>query len=81
MTVQKIVVASVPDGDEFQPIFSEPLLVVLDVDPTEPVKEREWALYFGPESMGEEYIRKNGKKVNEDFAQQLFPRLRGKYRR
>ncbi len=77
---QKIVVGSVPEGNEFQPVFNEPLLVVLDVDPNLPVKEREWALYFGPESKGEQYIRTSGDKVNEDFARRLFPRLRGRYR-
>jgi hypothetical protein len=75
-----IVVGSVPEGDEFQPVYNEPLLVVLHVDPNKPVNEREWALYFGPQSRGEDDILKNGDKVNEEFARRLFPRLRGRYR-
>jgi hypothetical protein len=86
MTAQKIVFGSLPDGDEFQPIFNEPILVVLQVNSEKPEWAppgyvREWAAYFGPESKGEEWVRNYGDKVNEDFARVLFPRLSGGYRR
>ena len=80
MNSQTIKFATVPNGDEFRPVFSEPLLVVLSVDPNKPVNEREWALYAGPESKGEGYILKHGTKLSKEFAQLSFPNVRGRYR-
>jgi hypothetical protein len=80
MNSQTIKFGSVPAGDEFKPVFDEPILVVLSVNPNKPVDEREWAVYAGPESKGEEYILKYGTKLSKEFAQLLFPNVRGRYR-
>ena len=80
MSSMKIKFGTVPPGKEFEPVFDEPILVVLSVDPTKPSSEREWAVYAGPESKGEEYILRHGTKLNKEFAQLLFPNVEGRYR-
>ena len=80
MTSQTIKFGTVPEGDEFKPVFDEPVLVVLSIDPKLLPGDREWAVYAGPESQGEAHILKHGSKLNREFAQLLFPNVRGRYR-
>jgi len=80
MSTQKIKFGSVPEGDEYKPRFNEPILAVLVANPRKPGMEREWAVYYGPESKGEEYIRTKGSKLDREFAKILFPNVEGRYR-
>jgi hypothetical protein len=80
MSIQEIVFGSEPQGNEYKPLFSEPILAVLDVDPKVPANERWWAVYVGPKSKGTEFILLHGTKLKKEFAQFLFPNISGHYR-
>lgn len=77
MSEQKINIESFGNEKYKQPIYNEPMIVVLDANEKD---GEEWAAYYGPESLGAEKIRKEGFKVPKEMAILLFPNISGHYR-
>lgn len=76
MATQKIKTVSNGKEDYKAPLYTTPVLAVLDA------KEDggEWAVYYGKEEDGHEFIREYGQKMPVEMARILFPNIHGPYR-
>lgn len=78
MSEQKIKFNSFSNERFRKPIYNEPMLTVLDSKEND---GEEWAVYFGPESLGSKKILEKGSKIPESMARILFPNISGRYRK
>ena len=78
MNEQKINMDSLGNEKYKQPIYNEPMIAVLDAKESD---GEEWAVYYGPESLGAEKIKREGFKAPESMARKLFPNISGSYRK